>query len=166
MRTILFLVQKEFLQILRNRIMLPMILVMPVFQTLLLSFAANYEIKDLSLGVVDQDLSPSSRQLVSKFTASGYFKIKNIGFSTEEAANDLARDRTDLLLEIPANFERDLVPLLAGTGGIAMTVSDGLLRGDYKDSGQEMGFAAAVAVNRRRAKGFSIRRAHEGCAGP
>ncbi|HNE30048.1 MAG TPA: ABC transporter permease, partial [Saprospiraceae bacterium] len=98
MRTILFLVQKEFLQILRNRIMLPMILVMPIFQTLLLSFAANYEIKNLSLGVVDQDLSPASRQLVAKFTASGYFNIKNIGFSTEEAAKDLAQDRTDLLL--------------------------------------------------------------------
>ena len=140
MRTILFLVQKEFLQILRNRIMLPMILVMPVFQTLLLSFAANYEIKDLNLGVVDQDLSPSSRQLVSKFTASGYFKIKNIGFSTEEAANDLARDRTDLLLEIPANFERDLVreghssvsltanAINATKAGLAMGYAGGIVR--------------------------------------
>ena len=53
MRTVFFLVQKEFLQIFRNRVMLPLLLVMPVFQTLLLAFAANYEIKNLSLGVVD-----------------------------------------------------------------------------------------------------------------
>lgn len=60
---------------------------------------------------------------------------------------DPAKAYAQLKAETSIDFERDLVPLLAGTGGIAMTVSDGLLRGDYKDSGQEMGFAAAVAVN-------------------
>ncbi|MBL7802371.1 MAG: ABC transporter permease [Saprospiraceae bacterium] len=140
MRTILFLVQKEFLQIRRNKMMLPMILIMPVFQTLLLSFAANYEIKNLHLGVVDNDLSPASRQLVSKFTASGYFQIKDAGFSTAEAAEDLARDRTDLLLEIPANFERDLVreghasvnltanAINATKAGLAMGYAGGIVR--------------------------------------
>lgn len=140
MRTVFFLVQKEFLQIRRNRLMLPMILVMPVVQTLLLSFAANYEIKNLALGVVDQDRSPSSRELVSKFTASGYFQVKNAGFSSAEAAEDLAADRTDLLLEIPANFERDLVrenrgsvsitanAINATKAGLAMGYANGVVR--------------------------------------
>lgn len=109
MRTVLYLVQKEFLQIFRNKFMLPMLLFMPVVQTVLLSFAANYEIKNLSLGVVDLDLSPMSRQLVAKFGASGYFKVANTSFTVKEADADLARDRTDLTLEIPPNFERDFV---------------------------------------------------------
>jgi ABC-2 type transport system permease protein len=75
MRKILFLVQKEFLQIFRNKTMLPLILVMPVYQTLLLSFAANYEVENLSLTILDHDKSVSFQELVSKFTASGYFKI-------------------------------------------------------------------------------------------
>lgn len=140
MRTILFLVQKEFLQIFRNRTMLPMILVMPVFQTLLLSFAANYEIKNLSLGVVDHDLSPLSRQLVAKFSASGYFKLYNTGFSAENAATDMAADRTDMILEIPPHFERDLVreglasvdltanAINATKAGLAMGYASGIVR--------------------------------------
>jgi len=109
MRTVLFLVQKEFLQVFRNRVMLPLLLVMPVFQTLLLSFAANYEVKNLALAVVDHDLSSLSRQLVAKFGASGYFQVKQTSFSAKDADQSMAADRVDLILEIPANFERDLV---------------------------------------------------------
>lgn len=109
MRTVLFLVQKEFLQVFRNRIMLPLLLVMPVFQTLLLSFAANYEVKNLALAVVDHDLSPLSRQLVSRFSSSGYFQVKPSTFSAKEADAAMAADRVDLILEVPPHFERDLV---------------------------------------------------------
>lgn len=109
MRTVFFLVQKEFLQIFRNKTMLPMLLVMPVFQTLLLSFAANYEIKNLALAVVDHDRSPASRQLVNKFSASGYFQIKTAPQSARLADEAMAMDRVDLILEIPAHFDRDLV---------------------------------------------------------
>lgn len=118
MRTVLFLVQKEFLQIFRNKIMLPFLLVMPVFQTLLLSFAANFEIKNLSLAVVDNDLTPFSRKLTDKICGSGYFRIRDFTFSRDEADNAMANDDADLILEIPANFERDLVR--QGYGSISL----------------------------------------------
>ncbi|MBK6929737.1 MAG: ABC transporter permease [Saprospirales bacterium] len=121
MRTVLYLVQKEFLQVFRNRFMLPMLLVMPVVQTVLLSFAANYEIQNLSLGVVDHDLSPMSRQLVARFGASGYFRVKKSAFSIQEADADLARDYTDLILEIPPHFERDFIR--EGTAGVSITAN-------------------------------------------
>jgi ABC-2 type transport system permease protein len=140
MRTVLFLVQKEFLQIRRNRLMLPMMLVMPVFQMLLLSLAANYEVKNLALGVVDHDLSPMSRQLVAKFAASGYFRIRSTSFSAAQAARDLAADRTDLTLEIPPQFERTLVregrapisitanAINAVKGGLGLGYAGGIVR--------------------------------------
>jgi ABC-2 type transport system permease protein len=109
MRTIFFLVQKEFLQIRRNRIMAPLLLVMPVVQTMLLSFAASYEVKDLALAIVDHDMSGVSRKLASKMTASGYFKLVDQGFSTKEADAVMANDRADLILEIPPRFESKLV---------------------------------------------------------
>ncbi|MBL7825282.1 MAG: ABC transporter permease [Saprospiraceae bacterium] len=115
MRTVFFLVQKEFLQIFRNKVMLPLLLVMPIFQTLLLSFAANYEVKNLALAVVDHDLSPVSRQLTAKICGSGYFKIQDFGFSAVAADEAMALDKVDMILEIPANFERDLMRREPGT---------------------------------------------------
>ncbi|MEI6410341.1 MAG: ABC transporter permease [Bacteroidota bacterium] len=109
MRTVFYLVQKEFLQIFRNKTMLPMILVMPIFQMLLLSFAANYEIKNLSLSIVDHDLSATSRQLTGKFQGSPYFKVQEATFSQKVAMQGIESDKTDLILEIAPHFERDLM---------------------------------------------------------
>jgi ABC-2 type transport system permease protein len=89
--------------------MLPLLLVMPVVQTLLLSYAANYEVKNLALAVVDHDLSPASRQLTDKFSASGYFQVKQFSLAAKDADRSMAADQVDLILEIPTNFERDLV---------------------------------------------------------
>lgn len=108
MRTVLFLVQKEFLQIFRNKIMLPLLLVMPIAQTLLLSYAANYEVKNLTLAVVDHDLSPTSRQLTAKMSASGYFRAIPVA-SAKQADALMAGDQADLIMEIPPHFERDFV---------------------------------------------------------
>ena len=108
MRTVLFLIQKEFLQIFRNKTMLPLLLVMPVVQTLLLSFAANYEVKNVATAVVDHDLSPASRQLTAKFVSSHHFRVTQF-LAAKEADQAMAGDQVDLILEIPAGFERDLV---------------------------------------------------------
>lgn len=109
MRTILFIIQKEFLQIFRNKTMVKIIFLVPVLQLLVLSYAANYEIKNIAIDVVDHDLSPWSRQLVHKLLASGYFKLHRQTFDQQEAYRDLQLDKADIVLEIPAHFERDLV---------------------------------------------------------
>lgn len=109
MRTVLFILQKEFLQVFRNRAMLPIIFVMPVIQLMVLAFAANYEIKDIRIAIVDQDRSSWSQRLQHKMLASGYFKLQSAGFSTKAAYEDLEHDRADIILVVPPHFERNLV---------------------------------------------------------
>jgi ABC-2 type transport system permease protein len=109
MRTIRYILQKEFLQVFRNRAMLPIIFVMPVIQLLVLAFAANYEIRDIRIDIVDQDRSAWSQRLTYQMLASGYFKLNNAPFSIKEAYEDLERDKADIILTIPPHFERRLV---------------------------------------------------------
>ncbi len=145
MRKVLFLVQKEFLQIFRNSTMLPLILVMPVLQTVLLSFAANYEVKNISLTVLDHDKSVSSRDLIAQFTASGYFQLKTVTESYHEAERQMAMDSSDLALEIPVDFERQFVregksavgitvnAINAQKAGIASAYANGIVRDFNQD---------------------------------
>ena len=56
MRTLRFLLQKEFLQIFRDPAIIRIIFMMPIIQLIILPFAADYEIKNINLGVVDQDI--------------------------------------------------------------------------------------------------------------
>lgn len=109
MRTIRFLLEKEFRQIFRNRAILLMIMVMPVMQLLILPFAANYEVKNINLSVVDHDHSGYSQKLISKVTASGYFKLTGYNASFKDGMKLIETDKADLILEIPHGFERNLV---------------------------------------------------------
>ncbi len=109
MRTIRFLLEKEFRQIFRNRSIIAMIVVMPVMQLLILPLAANYEVKNINLSVVDHDHSSYSQKLVSKITGSGYFRLTGYNASFADAMVLIEADRADLILEIPSGFERNLI---------------------------------------------------------
>jgi len=109
MRTLRFLLEKEFRQIFRNPSIIRIIFVMPVIQLLILPWAADYEIKNIRLGIIDQDHSAYSRQLVSKITSTNYFLLKNYSNTYQEAMREVEQGNIDLVLEIPRHFERDLV---------------------------------------------------------
>lgn len=109
MRTLRFLLQKEFRQIFRDPSILRIIFVMPMIQLLILPWAADYEVKDIRLAVVDHDHSDYSRQLVSKITASGYFRLQDYTVSYRQALQLVEKDEADLVLEIPSSFEKELV---------------------------------------------------------
>lgn len=109
MRTLRFLLQKEFRQIFRDPAILRIIFIMPMMQLLFLPLAADYEMKNINLTVVDQDHSSYSQQLISKITSSGYFKLTNYSDSYKIAMEDIEQDKSDLILTIPAKFEKDLV---------------------------------------------------------
>ena len=109
MRTLKFLLRKEFLQIARDPSILKILLIMPMIQLLILPLAADYEIKNINLGVVDHDHSTYSRALINKITSSGYFRLRDYSPTFPQALHGIETDKTDLVLEIPANFERKLV---------------------------------------------------------
>jgi len=109
MRTLKFLLQKEFRQIFRDPSILRLIFIMPVIQLIMLPFAADYEIKNIKLAVIDHDHSSYSRSLVTKITSSGYFILTDYTGSFNQAFEKIEQDKADLILEIPASFEKDLV---------------------------------------------------------
>src|SRR6187549_2395617 len=109
MRTILFLLQKEFRQIFRDKNLLRQILLAPLIQLLIFPWAANYEVKNINLAVVDHDHSSYSRQLVTKVLSSGYFQLAGYNASYKEAFHLIEHDKADIVLEIPAGFEKNLV---------------------------------------------------------
>jgi len=109
MRTIRFIVRKEFLQIFRHKVMLPLIFVMPIVQLLVLAYAADYEVKNINLYLVDRDGSQAAQQLVSKFQASQNFRLVGASFTNREAYDAIQDGEADLFLEIPTDFQRNLL---------------------------------------------------------
>ena len=129
MKTILFIIQKEFRQIFRNKAMLPIIFVLPLFQLLILSNAASFEIKNIKFSYIDNDHSVASRELISKFKASNYFNIINSFSSKKEADFQMQTDKIDVVLEIPNHFERDLIKENGTSLSVNINAIDGAAAG-------------------------------------
>ena len=109
MKVLSFILQKEFRQIFRDRIILAMMTFVPIIQLIILPFAANYDVKNINLAYLDHDHSPYSQELMGKVASSGYFRIVGYPLSFGEGLNLIERGKADLVLEIPAGFERNLV---------------------------------------------------------
>ena len=109
MRTLKFLLQKEFRQIFRDPSILRLIFIMPMIQLLILPLAADYEMKNINISVVDKDHSTYSRLLIEKITASGYFRLTGYSNAYDQSLEEVEKDKADLILEIPGAFEKDLV---------------------------------------------------------
>ncbi|MVT08244.1 ABC transporter permease [Chitinophaga tropicalis] len=109
MRTLRLLLEKEFRQIFRDKGLLPVIFILPLIQLLIMPLAANFDVKNINLAVVDRDHSTYTQQLVSKIASSGYFHITGYHNDYTPALRQIEREKADIIMEVPAHFEQDLV---------------------------------------------------------
>lgn len=109
MRTILFLIRKEFIQIFRNKFISRAIFAVPIIQMLILVPAVTFEIKNVRICLVDKDMSSESRALISKLEGSPFFNLPYRTFSDSEAEKLLYSNRCNMVLIIPNGFSRDII---------------------------------------------------------
>ena len=123
MRTILYLIRKEFIQIFRNKFISKAIFAVPIVQMLILVPAITFEIKNINLTISDKDMTPESRGLISKLEGSSFFNVSYSTFSEDEANNHLHRNKCSVILHIPSGFGKDIVK---GTSGNILVVIDAI----------------------------------------
>jgi len=108
MRTLKFLLQKEFLQIFRNKAMLPIIFVLPILQLIVLTFAADFELRDIKYVFIDADHSQASERLMGQFEGSRYFSLMGEETDYKTGMEALDANEATLLIRIPPKFEQTL----------------------------------------------------------
>jgi len=97
---------KEFRQFRRDRLLLPLVFMMPILQLIMFGYVVSADITNVRTVVVDLDRTPMSRELTDWLSGSGYFTI-------------VARP----------DDERALRPLIdAGTAQVAVVIPEGTTR--------------------------------------
>ncbi len=100
---------KEFLQMLRDPRMRVVIFGVPVIQMTVMAFALTTDVTNIRLAVLDMDKTPASRELISAFTASKYFRISSYLLAQDEIVPLLDRSDVRAVLHIPYGFSKDIV---------------------------------------------------------
>jgi ABC-2 type transport system permease protein len=116
MRRLGFLVRKEFQELRRNPRMFPVIFVAPVVQLFILGYAANTDVKNVPIVVVDGDRTPESREFIGRFEGSPYFSVVHVTSDDDDILRDIERRDAWMALSIPPHYG-DLV-----AGGQPVTV--------------------------------------------
>jgi len=124
---------KEFRHIVRDPRSLVIILLMPLLMTFLYGYAMNLDVKNIPLGIVDQDNTPESRELTEAFLSSGQFVLAR-RYPDGQAAEEGMRLRQSVVtLVIPAGYagmyeggqERPVELLVDGSNGNTAAIALG-----------------------------------------
>jgi ABC-2 type transport system permease protein len=99
---------KELLQLRRDRYVRIRLLVPPLVQMLMFGYAATFEVHNVETAVLDRDQSQESRELLSRFTASGRFRVGAIARDATDLARLVDRGDATVALQIHPGFAERL----------------------------------------------------------
>lgn len=101
---IIAITRKEFRQIGRDRRSLGILIFIPAFMLLMFGYAVNFDVRDISLAVYDEDESTLSREFIDAFVHSGYFDLRYHLDSPGEIDRLLDRGIVRIAIVIPPDF--------------------------------------------------------------
>jgi ABC-2 type transport system permease protein len=104
-----YLIEKEFKQTFRNAFIPKLIFAFPFLVLLVFPWATNQEIRNISVTIIDRDHSARSKRLSEKIGASAYFNLAGYARSNDEGMTTVENGKADMLLDIPPDFEKNLM---------------------------------------------------------
>jgi len=122
MRAVLTFVRKEFIQLRRDRRILPIIFIAPIVQLLLLGYAVDLDVHDVPAVVCDLDRTAASREFLAAYFHSGYFTEKGRAETPGDVDRFLDHGLASMAFVIPRGFGDDLA---AGRTARVQLIADG-----------------------------------------
>ena len=137
---------KEFLQLRRDRRMIPVIFVAPIVQLVVFGFAVNTDVTDVPMVLVDQDRSAASRELVEPLRGAPATSSSSAARSapTRSTAGSCT-SRAQMGLVIPPGFG---AAIASGRTTALQIIADG---SDAASANVALGYAGAARARLRRA---------------
>lgn len=108
MKLLIQMIKKEFLQVKRDKRMLPIIFIVPIIQLTLLGMAANFDIERMDTAVVDNDMTKESRDFLNSFFGSRYFYRSTQRFDAKDMDRVIERGVAEAAIVIPDGFGQKL----------------------------------------------------------
>lgn len=107
-RRILALMYKEFLAVWRDKKSRVVLIIPPLIQLLIFSFAATLDVKNVSIGILNRDNGEKAIELVQRFHGSPIFTHITYLASVEEIVPFIDNQEGAMVLSIDQQFSRNL----------------------------------------------------------
>jgi ABC-2 type transport system permease protein len=121
-RRVLSVIRKEWRHITRDRTSFVLLLLSPVLALVTMAYAFSIDIKDVGIGVMDQDLSPLSRQYLAQLGSTDALRVEAWPQSLDEVERLMMHGSVKAVVIIPHGFAQDME---AGRTAALQVVVDG-----------------------------------------
>jgi ribosome-dependent ATPase len=101
--------RRETVELLRDPIRISFAIFGPILLMLAFGYGISFDIENLQMAAFDQDNTPQSRGLLDGFSGSRYFSVQPPITSAAQADRRLRSGNTQVVVEVPAGFGRDLL---------------------------------------------------------
>lgn len=115
------LVRKETRQVLRDPSSIAIGVVMPLILILLFGYGLSLDVKNVPIAIIVERSTPEAMELAAGFKLSQYFHPQTMR-AMPPAQRMLLEHRVDAILDIPADFDRDLA---SGNARVQLIVHGG-----------------------------------------
>jgi ABC-2 type transport system permease protein len=105
---LLSIIRKEFIQIVRDKRALAIILIIPIMQLFLLGYAATNDVRNIPLAVYDQCHCTESRTLLDAYRAADYFRLAYTVGSEDEIRLLIEQGKARAAIIIPPDYNNRL----------------------------------------------------------
>jgi ABC-2 type transport system permease protein/ribosome-dependent ATPase len=114
--------EKEWLEIVRDRVFFGLVFIVPVLMMVLLGYGLSMDVENIPFSIVDYDKTPASRDYAYRFIGSRYFNF--LGYASHERDLDrlLTDNRIRAAIIIPPDFGKNRQ---AGRAVAVQTLLDG-----------------------------------------
>lgn len=142
---LLAIIRKEFIQIMRDKRMLALILVIPLVQLFMLGYAATNDVRNIAMAVFDQSHSPEARALLDSYLSADYFQLAYSVDSEEQIQALIEQGEAKVGLIIPPDYASRL---LDGNAQVAFIVdgSDPTMASTALSAAQLIGQSHATGI--------------------
>ena len=116
------LVRKEFIQVLREKKNLPLLIISPILQLIIFGYVVSTDVTDVTVGILDQAMTPESRMLKETIDANKTFRITYFAGNTDDLEDVLLKRKVDMVIKIGPDFSERI---RKGDSAIIQVLADG-----------------------------------------
>ncbi|MCX8126399.1 MAG: ABC transporter permease [Dehalococcoidia bacterium] len=97
---------KEFIQLVRDRRTLVILMLVPVMQLFIFGYALSTDVKHIPMAIWDTSRTQQSRDLIQSFSQTEFFNVKHYASSYDEVNRLIESGSVKVALIIPGDFAR------------------------------------------------------------
>jgi ABC-2 type transport system permease protein len=128
-----YLIKKEFIQLKRDKRLLPMLILMPLIQLVIIGYVFSTDVKNIGTSILDESGTAESRAFISAVKSAGYFVVDDYADGRDDLMAKIENGDVRVGLVIPADYAAklsrgetaEIEALIDGsdpnTGGVALS---------------------------------------------